>query len=134
MIVLKKRAEHSCSALIRRILADDALPIANLFVTFCVDIDWRNDGACRLIEVNLRGLHTPKYYDLNRLMSVRSQIYDAGTVSLYLAFGIDPSPLILPTPIAGRSVSVLSHLIVEEVANAGTSETLLWDGASNPNS
>ena len=119
--------------MLRRILADDVLPVANLLIAVSVDIDWRNDGACRLIEVNLRGGYKELHYDLNRLISLRAQIYDAGTVSLYLAFGIDPSPLILPTPSQGRAVVKTAVVKGEERDKLYDAKRSLWEAAENPN-
>lgn len=97
---VSQTAQRNCDALIDQAVA--ASGVWNRLIGLQMRIDYAS-GACTLIELNHRQHVGDKVHDTQFAAKRFDTFWDSGAVAMYLAFDLDPTPLLMHPPRATRS-------------------------------
>lgn len=97
---VSRAAQRNCDALVERAVV--ASGVWNRLIGMQLRIETES-GACTLIEVNQRQHIGDKVHDTQFGLKRYDTLWDSGAIALYLAFDIDPTPLLMHPPRETRS-------------------------------
>jgi hypothetical protein len=97
---VSRAAQRNCDALIERAVV--ASGVWNRLIGVQARIDLAS-GDCSLVELNHRQHVGDKVHDTQFALKRFDTLFDTGAIALYLAYDIDPTPLIMHPPRETRS-------------------------------